>query len=90
MMVERIAECLGFEAYLAPFGKQVVEREEQKDYLETRVDVLVHGTRHVVVAIHELVVLHQSTIHHSMKEDYRYCLNDARDQLLPTDSRWLG
>ena len=89
-MVERIAECLGFETYLAPFDKQVEEHEEQKEYLETRVDVLVHGTRHVVVIIHELVVLHLLTIHDSTMEDCRYRLNAAHDQLLPTGSRSSG
>ena len=58
--------------------------------LETRVVVLVHGKGHVVDEIHELGVLHQSTIPHSTMEDYRYRLNAAHDRRLLTDSRWIG
>ena len=74
---------------MAPFDEQVVEHEEQKVCLETRVVVLVHGKCHVVDEIRKLGVLHQSTIPHSMMEDYRYCLNAAHDRCLLTDSRWM-
>ena len=89
MEAARIAG-LGFEAYLTPFDEQVVEREEQKVHLETRVVVLVHGKCHVVDEIHELDVLHQLTIPHSTMEDYRYRLNAAHDRRLLTNSGWIG